>query len=492
MNPLGTPAEPDWCSLLSGEGWSAATQAEVAARLSRPGLGRWLGQVQQVRRCAHPVRLVGSSDTINGLTGEVLASYTSSSEPDGVTYLRCGNRRASVCPSCSHEYKGDLWHVLMAGAAGGIKGVPDTVAAHPLVFASFTAPSFGLVHAVKKPGRPGSRRCLPRTGDRRQLCPHGRPRWCMAVHEHADPACGQPLCADCYDYTAHLVWQWWAPELWRRFTIALRRKVAHHLGLSENAARKLVRVQFAKVAEFQRRGIIHFHALIRLDGPPIDTEHYPAPAVDLDCAVLARLVRSSAAAIYYDAPPIDHDDVRRRLRFGAQLDARPVTGNADRDTHGRQLHPETVAAYIAKYATKAAGDLPSDQDPGSGHLPRLRRTVGQLAQRASWAVLSGTVSPYKGWCRYIDMLGFRGHFATKSHRYSTTLGRLRQVRRDFTRNHHRAATEPTGEPAEVDQDQVLDEDTTLVIGSWRFAGMGWLTTGDAALAAASAARARDD
>jgi hypothetical protein len=128
MNPLVTPVEADWRALLSGEGWSASAQAEVAARLSRPGLGRWLGQVQQVRRCARPVRLVGSSDTINTQTGEVLASYTSSSEPDGITYLRCGNRRASVCPSCSHEYKGDLWHVLMAGAAGGIKGVPETVA----------------------------------------------------------------------------------------------------------------------------------------------------------------------------------------------------------------------------------------------------------------------------------------------------------------------------------------------------------------------------
>ena len=492
MNPAGTSAEADWRSLLSGEGWSTATQAEVAARLSRPGLGRWLGQVQQVRRCARPVRLVGSSDSIDTLTGEVLSSYTSASEPDGVTYLRCGNRRASVCPSCSHEYKGDLWHVLMAGASGGIKGVPDTVAAHPLVFATPTAPSFGLVHAAKKLGRRGSRRCLPRTGSRRQLCPHGRPQWCMTIHDHNDPATGQPLCSDCYDYTAHLVWQWWAPELWRRFTIALRRKVAHHLGLSESAARKLVRVQFAKVAEFQRRGIIHFHALIRLDGAPTDTEHYPAPAVDLDSTVLAGLVRSAAAAIYYDASPIDRDDVPRRLRFGVQLDARPVTGTADRDTHSRQLHPETVAAYIAKYATKAAGDLPSDHDPGSGHLPRLRRTVGQLARRASLADLRATVSPYKGWGRYVDMLGFRGHFATKSHRYSTTLGRLRQARRDYTRHHHRPDTRPADQPAEVDQDQVEDEDTTLVIGSWRYAGMGWLTTGDAALALASAARARDD
>jgi hypothetical protein len=480
----------DWPSLLSGEGWSPAIQREVAGRLSQPDLGRWLNQVRQVRQCARPVRLVGGSDTIDPMTGEVVASYSSCSEPDGVTYIRCGNRRASVCPSCSHEYKGDVWHLLMAGAAGGIKDVPEAIAAHPLVFASFTAPSFGLVHAAKKPGRSGTRRCLPRSGNRRQLCPHGRPQWCMTIHDHTDPATGQPLCADCYDYTGHLVWQWWAPELWRRFTITLRRQLAHHLGMSETAARQWVRVQFAKVAEFQRRGIIHFHALIRLDGPPTDIDAYPAPAVDVDSTMLAELVRSSAPAIWYDAPPIDRDDIRRRLRFGAQIDARPVTGTADRNTHGAQLHPETVAAYIAKYATKAAGDLPTDQQ--GGHLRRPRGTVGQLVRRASLAALSGTHNPYVGWDRHVDMLGFRGHFATKSHRYSTTLGRLRQVRRDYTRRHHRPSNPSTGPAAEVDLDQAEDEDTTLVIGSWRYAGMGWLTTGDAALAIASAARARDN
>ena len=92
-------------SPVSAEGWSTATQAEVAARLSRPDLGRWLVQVQQVRRCARPVRLVGHRDSIDASTGEILASYSSAAEPDGVTYLRCGNRRASVCPSCSREYR---------------------------------------------------------------------------------------------------------------------------------------------------------------------------------------------------------------------------------------------------------------------------------------------------------------------------------------------------------------------------------------------------
>jgi hypothetical protein len=476
------------------DGWSTATRAQVADRLTRPDLGRWLTQVEQVRNCSHPVRLSGSSDTIDTATGEVLASYSSNSEPDGVTYVRCGNRRASVCPSCSHEYKGDVWHVLIAGAAGGMKDVPATVATHPLVFATFTAPSFGLVHAAKKPGRPGSRRCMPRSGDRRQVCPHGRPRWCMAVHDRTDPVAGQPLCAECYDYAGHLVWQWWAPELWRRFTIALRRRLAAHLGLTETVARDRVRVQFAKVAEFQRRGIIHFHALIRLDGPPTD-EAYPAPTVEVASQTLAELVAAAARSVWCDAAPVDGEDRVRRLRFGAELDARAVTGSADRETQGSQLHPETVAAYIAKYATKAAADLPTDRADRNDHLRRLKVTLRDLAGRAAITAIAGMTTDgndaYKGWGRWGDMLGFRGHLATKSRRYSITLGRLRQARRDYSRRRQLVAAAARPAIAGDDQDDAEGE-TTLVVGSWRFAGMGWLTAGDAALAAASAARARDD
>ncbi|HEY5786252.1 MAG TPA: replication initiator, partial [Microlunatus sp.] len=85
------------------------------------------------------------------------------------------------------------------------------------------------------------------------------------------------------------------------------------------------------------------------------------------------------------------------------------------------------------------------------------------------------------------------HFASKSRRYSTTLGRLRQARRDHVRSQLNSSR--SSDPVRVGDDADLadlDVDTTLVIGSWRFAGIGWLTSGDAALAAASAARARDD
>jgi len=76
------------------------------------------------------------------------------------------------------------------------------------------------------------------------------------------------------------------------------------------------------------------------------------------------------------------------------------------------------------------------------------------------------------------MLGFRGHFSTKSRRYSVTLGSLRKARATWRRRRHR--------------DQAAD-DTTLVTGIslLSYAGTGWHTTGDALLALSAAARARE-
>jgi hypothetical protein len=75
------------------------------------------------------------------------------------------------------------------------------------------------------------------------------------------------LCFDCYDYTGHVLWQWHAPELWRRFTIALQRDSARHCGLSVTTFRRRCKIAYSKVVEFQARGLIHLHVPIRLDGP---------------------------------------------------------------------------------------------------------------------------------------------------------------------------------------------------------------------------------
>jgi hypothetical protein len=84
------------------------------------------------------------------------------------------------------------------------------------------------------------------------------------------------------------------------------------------------------------------------------------------------------------------------------------------------------------------------------------------------------------------MFGYRGHFATKSRRYSTTMRVLRAARmrvlraarRDWVRRQH-----PT---AARDADR-----TVITITNLRWAGQGWRTTGDALLALSVAARARE-
>jgi len=120
-----------------------------------------------------------------------------------------------------------------------------------------------------------------------------------------------------------------------------------------------------------------------------------------------------------------------------------------------------VAGYVAKYATKAAectgtldsritpADLPI-RDHARRHIAECLR-LGRLPQLtdlrlAAWA----------------HMLGFRGHFSTKSRAYSTTMGALRAERAAYQRESAIAG----GLLPDI------DSDTTLVVNHWHFAGRG--------------------
>ncbi|MFZ0873745.1 MAG: replication initiator [Pseudonocardiaceae bacterium] len=263
---------------------SPGTVEEIIIRAGRPDFDRWAEQVARCGHCSHPVRLRGRVEH-RSPTGR-RAVYSTDGEPDRVLLIRCGNRRAAVCPPCSYEYAGDMWQLLYAGAAGGGKGVPESIRSHPLVFATLTAPGFGPVHTT----RAGRAHCRPARGTPR-LCSHGRPSWCTAIHAEDDPRLGQPICPDCYDYPAHIAFNWHAPELWRRLTIAVRRALAHQAGLSTAEFGRRCRVSFVKVAEFQRRGVVHFHSLIRLDGLG---EDYQPPQIGIDATGLAEAIHQAA------------------------------------------------------------------------------------------------------------------------------------------------------------------------------------------------------
>lgn len=448
----------------------ARTRGEVLDRAGRPDFDRWMGQVTGCGHCARPIRLRGR--VVAQQPGGIRrVTYSTATEPDRVLLVRCGNRRASVCPSCSFEYAGDMWQLLHAGAAGGRKGVPESIRSHPLVFATLTAPGFGAVHTTRSDrAGTGSGRCRPARGAA-QPCPHGRPTWCTVVHGEGDPRLGEPLCADCYDYDAHVAFNWHAPELWRRFTITLRRELAHHAGVSATEFTRACRVSFVKVAEFQRRGVVHFHALLRLDAPGDD---FAPSTLPLDAHDLADVVRRAAAHVRLGVTM--PDDTGLVLRFGQQIDTQTVNGGPV------TLTPEHAARYIAKYATKSAEDfgvgdrrLTPAALPELGLSPHVQRLI-----TTAWSL--GGHEGFTGLRRWVHMLGFRGHFASKSRRYSTTLGAIRGERRAFRQRQAADRARELG----VDE----PEESTLVVGEWAFAGVGYLTGGDVALAVSAAARAR--
>jgi hypothetical protein len=435
---------------------------DIARRASSPDYQRWTAQIRRTGGCTQPIHLRGRIDYRDPLTGALLHRYSTSHEPDGVLRVACKTRRASRCPACAETYRADTYQLVRAGLVGG-KGVPDTVTAHPAAFVTLTAPSFGPVHARRE--KAGA---IQPCHARRDLgdCPHGRPRSCTERHAADDPRLGEPLCPDCYDYTGSVLFNALAPELWRRFTLALRRRIAKSAGLTVRELRDILTVSFAKVAEYQRRGVVHFHAIIRLDGP--DGPATPPPGW-ANGDLLDDVVRHAARAVTVTTPEAENLPTRT-LAWGSQVDVRPITTTGE-------LTDQAVAGYIAKYATKAAecvGTLDRriratddlDQLAIRNHARRLIaecRRLGALDKMADLRLAD-----------WAHMLGFRGHFSTKSRRYSTTLGALRTARILHNQREHQITTGRL---------PLFDDDQVLVIAHWDYAGQGH-TPGEAFLAAA--------
>ncbi|MFD8331932.1 replication initiator [Streptomyces solisilvae] len=452
---------------------------ELLTHLDNGHFERVRNQVTAVRGCTRPVQLAGYTETVHARTGRVLHSFNTADEPTGRLLVACNNRRASRCPSCSRTYAGDTYHLIKAGVVGG-KNVPSQVGNHPRVFATLTAPSFGPVHGTTWQDRPGCR--------------------CGAQHASDDPAIGTPINPARYDYTGAILFNAHAGELWGRFTTYLRRYVARLLKMTQKAAAEVLRVSFAKVAEYQQRGVVHFHAIVRFDGPEGSTTPPPANAT---AAVLAKAVKLAARHVTL---PVFADHIgTHTLRWGRQIDVRQITAD---DGKGR-LTSEAVAGYIAKYATKGAEDAgaidrplycrdcngrgmniapdgtpePCDTCTGTGreslaHLP-VAAHVRQMI-RTCWDL--GTLPEFadlKLW-KWAHMLGFRGHFSTKSRRYSTTLGALRDERRAWRQAQHRELLDL--EEVEKPEDAEQTEDTTLVVSDWTFLGIGY-SPGEELLAA---------
>jgi hypothetical protein len=388
-----------------------------------------LSEVERAGLCSNPVRLRGL--TLAPTTGELV---------EGDLVVACKDRRASVCPSCSRLYQDDAFHLVAAGIRGG-KGVDPGVAAHPMVFVTLTAPSFGPVHRGSGTSKPEP--CRPRRRDER--CPHRIPLACFARHGADDPAVGEPLCPQCFDYPGAVLWNAHVPRLWERTSLRLYRLVAQAGAFSTSELRASARLSYVKVVEFQRRGLVHLHVVLRADGAVGPAE---APPDWIGAALLERSVREAARSSDVALPAVPGTGLRR-ARWGSQIDVRVLDPGREHDSGG-------VAAYVAKYATKTAD--------GTGWLAHPLRSRGQLERlalrphvarlvRTAWDLGHRRELRSLALRSHAHTLGYRGQFSSKSRRFSTTFGALRGARAAYVEDHR--------------------EDRFDYDGEWRYAGRGY-------------------
>jgi hypothetical protein len=202
--------------------------------------------------------------------------------------------------------------------------------------------------------------------------------------------------------------------------------------------------------------------VVRADGKKGPDESAPSW---LDTEAMARALTAAV-----ESTTVPHIDGKGGVGWGKQLDIKRLDGRAagvEVMAHGTEGagrvavdrsagSVEAIAAYVAKYATKTSD--------GAGQLARPLRSMSELDRldlrphlaelvRTAWRL--GAVTGYSDLRlrAHAHTFGYPGHFTTKSRRYSTTFGSLRQARAD----HH---GEEDGEALDVD-------------GRWHYVGRGY-------------------
>jgi hypothetical protein len=190
--------------------------------------------------------------------------------------------------------------------------------------------------------------------------------------------------------------------------------------------------------------------------------------------------------VWVSCPSVDGEP-GRYARWGEQLDVRNITTG---DDQAGELSAEQVAGYIAKYATKATESFGAGLDrridaDDLEHLDKLPAHVAELV-RAAWELGSRPELEGLRLRAWAHMLGFGGHWSTKSRRYSTTFTVLRRARVQFAKRRRARDGVPLDALDRPEEDQAV-----IVMASWVYVGSGYATEGERWLALSAAARARE-
>jgi Replication initiator protein, pSAM2 len=211
------------------------------------------------------------------------------------------------------------------------------------------------------------------------------------------------------------------------------------------------------------------------------------PPEPFTAGLLEEALRQAVPAVRVPCPAVEGGSARY-ARWGEQLDVRNITRGED---EAGELSAEQVAGYIAKYATKATESFGAGLDrrlTDADDLDRLDSLAPHVAElvRSCWELggrpeLDGL--RLRAWAH---MLGFGGHWSTKSRRYSTTFTVLRRARVAYAKRRRARDGIPLDAFGRPEEDQVV-----IVVASWAYVGAGYATEGERWLALSAAARARE-
>lgn len=232
--------------------------------------------------CSHPLAM------LNIETGELVN-------------VRCGTRSEKKCPGCAWIYKKDTAKILRSGL------LDDGACRY--FFLTLTAPSFGATHNV------------PKRGERKKCR-------CGAWHdaEKDIDLRGVPLDCNQYDYSGQAYFNYQIGKLWNTTLTLLRKKFPD--------------LCFAKVYEWQQRGALHVHVILRI------------PAADFSGdGDAASLLRECASSATYGG----------WMYWGSQNDCREIRGGASSDK---------VIGYLKKAVSYVTKDVCEDRPEGESRNHR--------------------------------------------------------------------------------------------------------------------------
>ena len=312
---------------------------------------------------------------------------------------RCGTRRADLCAPCSVVWKDDAYFALMKPA----KEYEGTI-----TFITLTAPgwrTFGKAHTATY-RKLAKERCA-----------------CSEYHDPNDPLVGIPLSKDKFEHKRVVEFNNNVSRLVAVTLQKIYRLLATELGKSVNE----VRLPTARVVEWQERGLLHVHIIVRGSIPTFIVEN-----------AVNGASKTNKRRRIEPATTNGH-------RWGEQVNVRHINS-------GDETQIGILSGYMTKvvsYALKDVGTSQKEITPArQAFIYKLRSNTNHVIQcDKSWAECSASPKasahfkirnlelPKRHFCvkhrRGHHQIGFTGNVLTLNKRWGSSLKEARLARSKF-------------------------------------------------------------